>query len=303
MADTYRNRAKSYSGPVDELGPGVHELSPGVWVTSGRTAVIETPTGLWVIDPGDEVMLSGNAPVGPLAELLHLCDLTDKKVSTVAITHAHPDHIANLGIMRAVAATDERLGSFKLLAHEAGPLEPDIPIGKRVVMEGLIEIIPNPGHCHYGDDISFFLAKAGVLFPGDLVQPKGETWAEAFYPSPFPYFTDGDLYLASLEKLLPLEFQTLATGHREIRTGPAARQWVELCHNAIRRVADEVADWQGGDDLELCASTVFKKLCGERGIEKAVVEARMAGGRDSAFYRFDLPGFAYFWNTRRNGGA
>ena len=66
------------TGPADTLGPGLHRLAPGVWLTDGRTVVVEGDNGLALVDPGDEPWADGDAPIGPLAQILALCGETGK---------------------------------------------------------------------------------------------------------------------------------------------------------------------------------------------------------------------------------
>ncbi|MDW7708953.1 MAG: MBL fold metallo-hydrolase [Deferrisomatales bacterium] len=283
-------------GPEDRLGPGLHTLGPGVWITSGRSVVLEGADHLALVDPGDEPFGNPAAPTGPLAELRRLERETGKVLSWILVTHSHPDHVANLSVLRA-AAPDARV-----VAHRGGPLEADLSVGRRVWLElgGGVEAIPTPGHSAAGDDLSFWRPEGALLLPGDLVQPKGETWGAAFYPSPWPYFTEPAPYLRSLEGLSRLPFSVLATGHREVRFEAQARAWLELTARAIRRVGEEVARWRGADDLAAAGPAIFRLLAEERGIPASEVARRLAvdGQGTSPFQRFDLPGVTGYWARR-----
>ncbi len=272
-------------GPRASGPDRLRQLAPGVWITTGRTVVIEGPTGLAVVDPGDE-------PWGPVADDIdRLRRTTGRDVAWIALTHGHPDHIANLGRARAMAP------AARVVAHPGNPAAPDLAVPARSPAPWGGEIIPCPGHSPWGDDLVFLLPAPRILLSGDLVQPKGEAWDEPFYPSPYPFFTDGDRYVASLDLLLDLPLETLVTGHREVRTGPAARGWVALTRRAILAVRDAVAAWRGQEDLGCAAPEIFRALCRDRGIPQDAVAIRMSG-RPSAFERFDLPGIAYYWARR-----
>ncbi len=289
-ADRNRGAPPRLTGPRERLGPGVHELRPGVWVTSGRACVLAGPDHLAVVDPGDEGWPTLRR------ELESLGERTGKPYRWVLVTHAHPDHVAHLDALRAWAP------GARLVAHARSPLGPDEPGGGRTslpVGPG-IEAVPTPGHSPWGDDLAYWVPARGVLFSGDLVQPKGETWEEAFYPSPYPFFTDGDVYTRSLEHLLELPFDLLVTGHREVREGERARAWVSLTLRAIRRVEEAVVRWDGPGDLSEAAPAIFRSLCRERGIPDEAIRARMAAtSGPSAFERFDLPGIAWYWRKHR----
>jgi len=269
-------------------------LGTGAWATSGRTVVLEGPDHLLAIDPGDEPCGTATSPAGPLQDVANLARRTGKPLAWIAVTHSHPDHIANLETFRTWSP------AARVIAHRSSPLRADVAVGESVWLEvaGGLRAEPTPGHSAAGDDLSLWRPKGGFLFPGDLVQPKGERWEEAFYPSPWPYFTDGNVYSDSLQRLLELPIETLVTGHREIRRGSAARSWVELTRRAISAVAEAVRSWDGEDDVLAAGVAIFSRLAHERGIPRATVEARLAGGGSSAFARFDLPGVEYYWRGR-----
>lgn len=292
--------AKSYDGPAQTLGKTALRLAPQVLLTSGRTVVIETSAGLAIIDPGDERIFRMGEAIGPLAELLAECDRTGKRLSSILVTHAHPDHVINLSPLLDYGRADLRIGSPQVIASVRSPLAGTVAISEPTVLdaESGLCAIPLSGHSPWGDDLAFYHPPSKILFPGDLIQPKGERWEEAFYPSPWPWFTDGGAYLASLDALLALDFETLATGHREIRFKPEGRGWVELTRRAIARVREEVEGWSGPDDPLQAGRAIFRKLAAERGIDEETVAARMSPPGESVFDRFDLPGVLYFWNRR-----
>ena len=283
------------TGPDPGVPGGLLHLAPGVWLSSGRTAVVEGPEVLAAIDPGDEEVGTSRQPRGALAETLALAGETGKPVAYLICTHGHGDHVANLSTFREAFPTAE------VVAHPAGPCAPDRPVAGDGGLPGLgsARLLRVPGHSPWGDDLAVHLPDAGVLFSGDLVQPKGDTWEQAFYPSPYPFFTDGGTYCASLERLLGLGFDTLVTGHREVRRGPAARGWVELTLAAIRRVERAVAG-AAEPDLAIAGPRLWRALAAERGIPPEAQEARLDARRGpSAFERFDLPGIVYYWNRSR----
>ncbi|HSH70414.1 MAG TPA: MBL fold metallo-hydrolase, partial [Deferrisomatales bacterium] len=231
------------TGPDPGVAPGPQRLATGVWLSSGRTAVVEGPEVLAVIDPGDEPVGSAGRPLGALAETLALERQRGKPVGFLICTHGHEDHIANLGLFR------EAFPRASVVAHPAGPCAPDRPVKREGALPGLgeVRLIPVLGHSPWGDDLALHVPWAGTLFSGDLVQPKGDTWEQAFYPSPYPYFVDGGSYCTSLERLLQLEFAVLITGHREVRRGAAARGWVALTLETLRRVEGAVRAWPDGE--------------------------------------------------------
>lgn len=275
-----------FSGPADLTPAGLTRLAPGVWLTRGRAALVEERAALVLIDPGDE-------PVrGVLEDVSAVVASTGKPLALVALTHAHPDHVANLDAVLAEGA--------RVAAHANSPIPSDARICRRGQLDGFPTLLALPltGHSPWGDDLAFFHRSSGILFSGDIVQPKGESWERAFYPSPYPYFTDGDAYAVSLAELLALPFTTLLTGHRELRTGAAGRGWVEVTLKAIREVERLVGEVPEGADFNRYAEEIFVSLCRARSIDEATIEKRMSPPGGSAFSRFDLPGIAYFWRKR-----
>jgi glyoxylase-like metal-dependent hydrolase (beta-lactamase superfamily II) len=257
--------------------------------------VVEGPEVLAVVDPGDEPAGSADRPRGALAEVLALERQIGKVVAFLVCSHGHGDHIANLGVFR------DAFPRAAVVAHEAGPCEPDLPVERERGLPGLgdARLLPGPGHSPWGDDLALFVPADGVLLSGDLVQPKGDTWEQAFYPSPYPYFLDAETYCSSLERLLALEFGVLVTGHREARRGAAARAWVELTLASIRRVGAAVQAWPDGD-LDTAAPRIWQALADERGIPRRRQAERLARhGGPSAFERFDRPGIADCWQRLR----
>lgn len=295
---------KTYAGPEQTVDPKLRRLAEGVWLTCGRTVVLLGINTLALIDPGDEPILAGTRAIGPLADALGLSEATGKPIGLVLVTHAHPDHVANLPALIEFARGDPRFSRLKIVAHADSPLRPDLAIATETALEELdgLRAIPLVGHSPYGDDLAFYHQAGRILFSGDIVQPKGESWSETFYPSPYPYFTDGDRYAASLEKLLALPFETLVTGHREVRFHPAGRRWVELTRRAILAVEKEVADWRGPRDPLTAGKAIYRKLCLERGIDEAAIAARMSPEGDSAFDRYDMPGILHYWKRLASHG-
>jgi glyoxylase-like metal-dependent hydrolase (beta-lactamase superfamily II) len=284
-------------GPEEGIGAGLQRLGAGAWVTTGRTAVLEGPDHLLAIDPGDEPCGSPTRPTGPLKDLADLVAGTGKPLRWIALTHSHPDHVTNLETFRSWSP------DARVIAHRSSPVPADVRVGDAVRLDvaGGLHAQPTPGHSAAGDDLTLWRKEGGLLFPGDLIQPKGERWEEAFYPSPWPYFVDGDVYVGSLRRLLDLPVETLVTGHREVRRGRAAQGWVALTLRAILAVEAAVAGWEGNEELEAAGEAIFRGLAAERGIPPAAVDGRLAGGSTSAFARFDLPGVAYYWQRRARG--
>ncbi len=273
--------------------------SSAVWVTSGRAVVVVGVDALALIDPGDEFSGTLIRPAGMLEDLLRLCRERAKPLGAVLITHAHPDHVANLALLSVAARHWDALAGFKVYAHAQSPLSPDVEIAdERLLGDYGLRAIPTPGHSPWGDDLSFYHRESHILFSGDLIQPKGETWEDTFYPSPFPWFGDGETYLDSIAKLEALDFSTLVTGHREVRLGEAAHAWVSLTRRAIEAVREKVNSWRGSPVLAEAAPVIYRELARERNIDEETIRTRMTPLGSSSFDRYDLTGIRYWWERR-----
>jgi len=186
-------------------------------------------TELALVDPG-----SGESE--PLRELFALTDhlaAEGRRVTTIVVTHHHPDHTGG------VAACRERLGA-RVVGHRA--LKAHLPLD--VVVEdgdwlpltpGLndwaLQVLETPGHTR--DSISLWHPGRRALFCGDLLPGGGTVVIDP---------PDGDMtaYLASLERCASLEPATLFPAHGS-PSGAAARRIRALVQHRLEREAKVAA--------------------------------------------------------------
>ncbi len=181
-------------------------------------------TELALVDPGS----------GEPDDLRELFALTDhlaaegRRVTMIVVTHHHPDH------MGGVAACRERLGA-RVVGHRG--LAPHLPLDV-VVKDGdwlpltpglndwTLQVLETPGHTR--DSISLWHRSRRTLFCGDLL--PGGAGSVVIDPP------DGDMseYLASLERCLTLDPQTLFPAHGS-PSGAAVRRIRALVRHRLER--------------------------------------------------------------------
>jgi hydroxyacylglutathione hydrolase len=127
------------------------------------------------------------------------------RLSWLALTHWHPDHL--VGADRIRERTGCRVGIHASEADKLAPLRADFTFrgGDRIAFDGKeLEVIHTPGHS--SGHCCFFLRQQGVLFTGDHILGTGTS---IIVPP------DGDmhLYMASLADLLSYPVKVICPGH------------------------------------------------------------------------------------------
>lgn len=197
-------------------------------------------------------------------------------VDYIIISHAHWDH------HQAVPALLEEMSGkeVELLAHpKAIPLLEDpskvgydfgiaslLPIkgvkpikeGDVVDLEGVaLQVIDTPGHTP--DCISLLDSKNRNIFVSDAVADKIDdtTCVPAFMPPSF----DPDTYVATLEKLKSLDYESMCLGHYGMYYGPDVKEILDEARTRYEQVwkfFDDNVDKLG--DVEWIANNAIEKF-------------------------------------------
>jgi glyoxylase-like metal-dependent hydrolase (beta-lactamase superfamily II) len=195
-------------------------------------------TNTWVLlEPGAAraaVVDPGPLDEGHLAAVLAAVERRGARVSTILLTHGHPDHAESARRFAELTGAPVRALDP---AHRLGP--EGLADGDVVEVDGLeIRIIGTPGHT--GDSLSFLLPADRALLTGDTVLGRGTT--VVVHP-------DGRLgdYLDSLGRLRAMAdgglVDRVLPGHGPVLNDPLAVLDYYIGHRAerLRQVREALA--------------------------------------------------------------
>ena len=243
------------------------------------------------------VFEGGTGAMGPLVkEQLAELETGLPAVRQIVVTHAHPDHVMAVPLLRglfpeakvlASQAAADTLSSEKAVAffakmdgaltealvqqglvgaeHRPPPLaESTIPVD-RVIGEGdcievdggwTFQVLQTPGHSDCS--LSFFEPRRKVLFVSDAT---GYYMPEhdCWWPN---YFTDYDAYVRSIERLAGLGAEVLCLSHNAVVVGrDAVAQYFQRVLEATREYHERiVAEARAGRPARQIAETLGKDI-------------------------------------------
>ena len=145
------------------------------------------------------------------------------RINYLIVTHAHPDHISGISILK-------RKTGVRSILHSAEVT--DIPIDKRVndgdviSLGGIdLEVVHTPGH--NPGHICLYIRKSRILFSGDHILAKTTTALQ-------PPWGDMTQYIESLRKLLKYDIDLMLPAHGPPITEPR-RRIEELIQHRLER--------------------------------------------------------------------
>lgn len=254
----------------------VHALRVDFVIRVSRTMSVKRFVYVYFI-VGEQVHLidAGVASsVGDVESYLTRIGRSLDEVSTVALTHCHPDHIGGLKTIQSrsgcrvlahtletpwvedtqVQVTERPMHGFDQLVAGDVAVDQQIGHGDCVELEpGLhLQVIHTPGHSH--GSVSYLLEGDAVLFTGDA----------AAFAWGIPVYDDVRVSVASVTRLLSIKpVACLLSSWDEPRFGDEVDavlsrclQYLQMIHEAVR---SEVTDPERTDPAALCRA-VFARL-------------------------------------------
>jgi glyoxylase-like metal-dependent hydrolase (beta-lactamase superfamily II) len=200
---------------IDVLGQ-----NPGPFTGPGtNTYIVGTGERRLLLDAGQGVDEHVDLLAKALDELA-----SGATIETVALTHAHPDHMGGLekvverfrpdAVKKKPWPEWDRGASFETIDDQA-----------ELRVEGAtLRAIHTPGHAR--DHLCYYLVEEKAVFTGDVVLGAGTTVIPR----------DGDLgdYLASLRRLLELDLEVIYPAHGPAIRDPYGKINEYLAHRALR---------------------------------------------------------------------
>ena len=193
------------------------QIAPGIWrlPLPSTTLPPYDHTNSYLVDSGGAGVLidAGSDDPEVLGGLYDTLDTLGVSLTTLLLTHTHPDHCAG------VKAVQKRY-DVPVLVHPLEQPRLDFPTqplhDDENVTVGTRELraLHTPGHSP--GHLSFFLPHTRAALVGDLLAAQGSTWVG------HPGGDVGD-YLASLDRLENLGATVLGPAHGNTVTQPAAR--------------------------------------------------------------------------------
>jgi glyoxylase-like metal-dependent hydrolase (beta-lactamase superfamily II) len=209
-----------------EVAPGIHDIptkldtlmrisAPRVYFITGKKGAL--------IDSGygqDEI---AETYIG------YARDVCKAKIDYIIVTHAHPDHISGVSMLK------QKTGA-KLILHSAEVT--DIPVDRKVNDGDIIslggidlEVVHTPGH--NPGHICLYIKKNKIMFAGDHVLAKTTTALQ-------PPWGDMTQYIESLRKLLKYDIDLMLPAHGPPIT-ESRKRIEELIRHRIEREAQVIA--------------------------------------------------------------
>lgn len=216
------------------------ELVPDVYVL--ESSFVQSKRGL-ILDPAGSIMVDTSVVFAETRQMTALADSASLPLSRLILTHSHFDHSAGSELLPDIERIAQRgAGAWMLSDHAARYLaqrpaeHPDLE-QMRITLPTLeidgsaelrlgnrsLSLLPTPGHSP--DSMAVLLQPDGILFAGDAVV--------TCFP---PIIQDGSGLdcIASLDKILSLDFRYLVPGHGPVLSRDAALRHCQASLDYLR---------------------------------------------------------------------
>lgn len=193
-------------------------------------------TNCYVLDCGNGEALvidCGPAIESHLQALVDTAAEWDAKISTIALTHGHPDHASGAARLAAITGAAIHAHPRTRAPHDANlPLEGDLRTGNLT-----LRVIDAPGHTF--EHVVFYLPQERALFTGDTILGEGTTVIAPPGGAMRPYMHT----LARLRREFG-EAATIYGGHGPVVTDPPAKIDEYIAHRQMReaQIVDALRD-------------------------------------------------------------
>jgi glyoxylase-like metal-dependent hydrolase (beta-lactamase superfamily II) len=182
-----------------EVAPGIHDiptkLDPLMRSSAPRVYFVADKKGALIDSAYGQDELADTY-------IEYVKSVSKSSIDYLIVTHAHPDHISGVSILKRKTAAQTILHSAEVT---------DIPIDKRVndgdviALGGIdLEVVHTPGH--NPGHICLYIRDRKILFSGDHVLAKTTTALQ-------PPWGDMTQYIESLRKLLKYDIDLMLPAH------------------------------------------------------------------------------------------
>lgn len=231
-----------------EVFPGIHDIptkfdrlmghsAPRVYFISGeKGALIDSAYGEEEI--ADTYMEYVN-------------NISKTGIDYIIITHAHPDHISGLTLLKRKTGAQTILHSDEVTDV---PIDRRVEDGEVISLGGIdLEIVHTPGH--NPGHICLYIRKSKIMFAGDHVLSKTTTALQ-------PPWGDMTQYIESLRKLLKYDIDLMLPAHGPPITEARGRIEELIEHRLLRerQVYDLLK--KGRDTVKDITSAIYPELNG-----------------------------------------
>jgi glyoxylase-like metal-dependent hydrolase (beta-lactamase superfamily II) len=208
--------------------------NPGPYTGPGtNTYLVGDEVGLAVIDPG---------PIEASHEAAIVAAIGERAVTAVVVTHTHPDHAP-------LANPLARLLGVPAYGYAPGPeFDPDVRLADGAIAPaGGLDLVAvhTPGHA----DDHLCLRAGGALFTGDHIMGGSSVMVDRLGP-----------YMASLERLQPMDLERLYPGHGPEMDQPAEVISWYLAHRRQREAEILAAIRSGCRTIEAIVDVVYAEV-------------------------------------------